>query len=67
MFGWREKNADALEAELREATLKHLAEVLGLRLEDFESGQAPSEKAPEMKTEPEFGARPRSCDYATPA
>lgn len=67
MFGWRKKNAGPLEAELREATLKRLAEVVGLPLENFESGQAPSEKALEMKAEPEFAAQPRPCDYATPA
>jgi hypothetical protein len=49
MFGWRTETSGLIEAELREATLKRLAEVLDLPAEDFEpqeaSKQAPSKTA----------------------
>ena len=58
MFGWRKIDSDTLEAELREATLKRLAEVLGLPAEDFEattpSKQTPTKTAREIGTEPEL-------------
>lgn len=46
MFGWRKKASISLEAELREATLKRLAEVLGLPEEDFEVREAPQQAPP---------------------
>lgn len=58
MLGWRKQKTDPTEAELREATLKRLAEVLGLPAEDFEAGKAlkrgPSTSAPEITTEPQL-------------
>ncbi len=40
MLGRRKKNSDAMEAELRKATLKRLAEVVGLPAEEFETTRA---------------------------
>lgn len=58
MLGWRKQEEDAAEAELREATLKRLAEVLGLPAEDFEAvkalKQGTSNSAPEITTEPQL-------------
>jgi len=58
MFGWRKKNLGPAEAELREATLKRLAEVLGLPEETFTAGEAPRQVPPkpelEISTEPEL-------------
>jgi Mn-dependent DtxR family transcriptional regulator len=51
MFGWRKKDSISLEAELREATLKRLAEVLGLPEEDFEVREAPKQAAPKTALE----------------
>jgi len=54
MFGWRKETSGRVEAELREATLKRLAEVLDLPAEDFEpqeaSKQAPSKTALATRT-----------------
>ncbi len=61
MLGRRKKNSDAMEAELRKATLKRLAEVVGLPAEEFETTEpskpAPSEAAPGTRTEPQTEAQ----------
>lgn len=55
MFGWRKKSPDPMEEQLREATLKRLAEVLALPPEEFKprkpAKQAPSKTPREMITE----------------
>lgn len=55
MFGRRKNSSDALEAELRKATLKRLAEVVGLPAADFETTEAsepaPSKAAPGTRTD----------------
>jgi hypothetical protein len=62
MLGRRKKDSDAMEAELRKATLRRLAEVVGLPAEDFETTKpaklAPSKAAPGTRTEAESGAQP---------
>ncbi len=56
MFSWLKKRSDTIDAELREATLKRLAQVLSLPEEDFadsrDSQKTPSETAREVRTEP---------------
>lgn len=55
MFAWRKKNPDPMEAQLREATLRRLAEVVGLPADEFEvrkpAKQAPSKTPQERITE----------------
>jgi hypothetical protein len=46
MFGWRKNDFDPMEAELREATLKRLAEVLGWPEETFAASEAPRQIPP---------------------
>ena len=62
MFGWRKKDSGPMEAEPRDATLKRLAEVLGLPEEEFEanedSQQIPSKT--ELKISTELGVS-RAC------
>ena len=62
MLGRRKKNSDAMEAELLKATLKRLAEVVGLPAEDFETTEpskpAPSKAAPGTSAEPQSEAQP---------
>ena len=63
MLGWRKKkNSDAMEAEIQEATLKRLAEVVGLPAADFATTEAsepaPSEAARGTRTDLQSEARP---------
>ncbi len=46
MFGWRKKNSGLTEEELREATLKRLAEVLGRPEGYFETSRASQQISP---------------------
>lgn len=56
MFSWLKKRSDPMDAGLREATLKRLAQVLELPEEDFagsqDSRKIPSETPREVHTEP---------------
>ena len=55
MFGWQKRTPDPIEEQLREATLKRLAEVMGLPEEEFKprkpAKQPPSKTSRKMTIE----------------
>jgi hypothetical protein len=57
MFGWRKKKSGLTQAQLREAYLKRLAEVIGAHENESDAREAPqrtpSTKSLEMNAEPE--------------
>jgi hypothetical protein len=62
MFGWLKRKPDSMDAELREATLKRLAQVLDLPEEVFADSETspriPPKTARRVRTEPELS---RAC------
>jgi hypothetical protein len=53
MFGWQKRTPDPMEEQLREATLKRLAEVMGLPAEEFKPrhlAKHPPSKTPRKMT-----------------